>query len=215
MFTLVSIGFVLLALHTLITTCFAHPDKLTFHERLVLHRVVRRGTLRLKSLYMIRCVVHAVSYVPCSHSSGPPYTLTLKSWSRVFTNPSLPGSRGATCTIVSALHTNRLRHAVLPAAWGDAEKGVVVDPLDVILWCRPVTSSSLLLSSSLELSDTTIYELCIRTLLGIASQFRKLVVLKQPTTLPPNPYTSQPTPHALHPTPYTLHPLPYIPQPTP
>jgi len=80
--------------------------------------------------------------------------------------------------------------------------------------------------SSLDLSDTKVYEPYIRALFGTASHFCKVVVLKLRTVrarsasrqgdLLPTPYSLNPTPHTLHPTPYALHPTrhPLHPDPT-
>jgi len=89
----------------------------------------------------------------------------------------------------------------------------------VLLETGKISSSSLLLSS-LELSDTKVYEPCIRALLGTASHFCQVAVLKLRTV----PLTGQivhasrgflelgscslnPTPYILHPTTQSIHTL--------
>ena len=83
--------------------------------------------------------------------------------------------------------------------------------------CSTFFSSSLLLSS-LELSDTQVYEPYIRALLGTAGDAvprRNRCSARLPAAGPahgrgtPTPYTLHLTPYTLHPTPYTLHPTPY------
>ena len=59
---------------------------------------------------------------------------------------------------------------------------------------QPSTFSSSLLLSSLELSDTQVYE-------------------PQPSTLHPTRYTRLPTPYTMHPTPYNIHPTHWHPPP--
>jgi hypothetical protein len=74
---------------------------------------------------------------------------------------------------------------------------------------RPQPSSSFLLLSSLELSDTTIHEPYIRALLGTAPHVCQVVVLKlRPSTPDPQPQTLNPRPSAPDPQPQTLNPEP-------
>ena len=89
---------------------------------------------------------------------------------------------------------------------------------DAVAEVCPNTSSSCVLLSSLESSDTKVYELQTRALRKTASQFFKVVAGVVPGSVlartPPRrgrcgggmPCTLDPTPCALHPTPCTLHP---------